>query len=144
MCGYTEYEDTDIDMDAHLWEDDYTVDKEPTCTANGSKSIHCARCGVTKDSTVIPVIDHTYGEWETVTPATCTENGVKKRVCTVCGYEQTDVTEAAHEWESTRTIDILHAPNTARIRSTAKIATQEKILKSFLGRSRLVRVGNAR
>ena len=29
-----------------------------------SKSIHCSRCDATKDSTVIPVTDHTYGEWE--------------------------------------------------------------------------------
>lgn len=30
VCSYTEYEDTDIDSDAHEWEEDYTIDKEPT------------------------------------------------------------------------------------------------------------------
>ena len=40
-CGYTEYDSTDIDLNAHLWEDDFTVDKEPTCTADGSRSINC-------------------------------------------------------------------------------------------------------
>lgn len=105
-CGYTEYEDTDIDPDAHEWEDDYTIDKEPTCTTEGSKSIHCSRCDATKDSTVIPVTDHTYGEWEVVTPSTCTENGVKKHACIHCGFEQTKIIEPAHEWEDSRTVDI--------------------------------------
>lgn len=105
-CGYTEYEDTDIDPDAHDWEEDYTIDKEPTCTTEGSKSIHCSRCDATKDSTVIPVTDHTYGEWEVVTPSTCTENGVKKHACIHCGFEQTKIIEPAHEWEDSRTVDI--------------------------------------
>lgn len=106
ICGYTEYEDTDIDPDAHDWEEDYTIDKEPTCTTEGSKSIHCSRCDATKDSTVIPVTDHTYGEWEVVTPSTCTENGVKKHACIHCGFEQTGIIEPAHEWEDSRTVDI--------------------------------------
>lgn len=106
ICGYTEYEDTDIDSDAHEWEEDYTIDKEPTCTTEGSKSIHCSRCDATKDSTVIPVTDHTYGEWEVVTPSTCTENGVKKHACIHCGFEQTEIIEPAHEWEDSRTVDI--------------------------------------
>lgn len=105
-CGYTEYEDTDIDSDAHEWEEDYTIDKEPTCTTEGSKSIHCSRCDATKDSTVIPVTDHTYGEWEVVTPSTCTENGVKKHACIHCSFEQTGIIEPAHEWEDSRTVDI--------------------------------------
>ena len=106
ICGYTEYEDTDIDPDAHEWEEDYTIDKEPTCTTEGSESIHCSRCDATKDSTVIPVTDHTYGEWEIVTPSTCTENGVKKHACIHCGFEQTEIIEPAHEWEDSRTVDI--------------------------------------
>lgn len=106
ICGYTEYEDTDIDPDAHEWEEDYTIDKEPTCTTEGSESIHCSRCDATKDSTVIPVTDHTYGEWEVVTPSTCTENGVKKHACIHCGFEQTEIIEPAHEWEDSRTVDI--------------------------------------
>lgn len=106
ICGYTEYEDTDIDPDAHEWEENYTIDKEPTCTTEGSKSIHCSRCDATKDSTVIPVTDHTYGEWEIVTPSTCTENGVKKHACIHCGFEQTEIIEPAHKWEDSRTVDI--------------------------------------
>ncbi|MBO5258930.1 MAG: Ig-like domain-containing protein [Agathobacter sp.] len=43
----------------HDWEDVYTVDKQPTCTVAGSKSIHCKYCSATKDSQVIPATGHT-------------------------------------------------------------------------------------
>lgn len=36
------------------WETEYRTDRQPTCTSEGSKSIHCRNCEVTKDSTVIP------------------------------------------------------------------------------------------
>lgn len=107
VCGYTEYDSTDVNPEGHVWNKDFTIDKEPTCTTEGSKSIHCSLCDATKDSTVIPVTEHTYGEWKTVTPSTCTENGVKKHACIRCGFEQTGIIDAAHDWESTRTIDIM-------------------------------------
>ncbi|MDE8718757.1 hypothetical protein PZH37_17375, partial [[Eubacterium] siraeum] len=69
-------------------------------------SIHCSRCVASKDSMVIPVTDHTYGEGEIVTPSTCTENGVKKHACIHCGFEQTKIIELAHEWEASRTVVI--------------------------------------
>jgi hypothetical protein len=44
----------------HEWEDDYTVDKEPTCTEEGSKSIHCKGCDEVKDVTPIPAKGHSF------------------------------------------------------------------------------------
>ena len=85
VCGYEEYRDTDFDPDNHTWEDHYTVDKEPTCTTEGSESIHCSKCGATKDSRVIPVIDHIRGEWEIDTEPTCTTEGSESIHCTMCG-----------------------------------------------------------
>lgn len=38
----------------HVWEANYTVDKEATYTETGSKSIHCATCSATKDVQIIP------------------------------------------------------------------------------------------
>lgn len=35
--------------------------------------------------------EHTWGEWEIVTPATTTAEGLKKRVCSECGEEETEV-----------------------------------------------------
>ena len=105
VCSYTEYADTDINPDAHLWEDDYTIDKEPTCVAEGSKSVHCSRCDATKDSTVIPLADHIYGEWETIKEATCTEDGSKKHSCINCGFEEETVITADHVWDTKTTTD---------------------------------------
>lgn len=104
-CGYTEYDSIDIDLNAHLWEDDFTVDKEPTCTADGSRSIHCSRCNATKDSETIPATAHQYGEWKVVKKATCTENGKRVRECANCGKNEEDIIPAAHIWDKKITVD---------------------------------------
>lgn len=104
-CGYTEYDSIDIDLNAHLWEDDFTVDKEPTCTADGSRSIHCSRCNATKDSEAIPATAHQYGEWKVVKKATCTENGKRVRECANCGKNEEDIIPSAHIWNKKITVD---------------------------------------
>lgn len=88
-----------------MWEDDYTIDKEPTCIEEGSKSVHCSRCDATKDSTVIPLADHIYGEWKTIKEATCTEDGSKKHTCINCGFEEETVITADHVWDTKTTTD---------------------------------------
>ena len=104
-CGYTEYDSIDIDLNAHLWEDDFTIDKEPTCTADGSRSIHCSRCNATKDSEAIPATAHQYGEWKVVKKATCTENGKRVRECANCGKNEEDIIPSAHIWDKKITVD---------------------------------------
>ncbi|WP_223924196.1 hypothetical protein [Enterococcus faecium] len=49
-------ETKDVEPNGHDWNEKYTVDKQPTTTEDGSKSIHCKSCNVVKDSTVIPAI----------------------------------------------------------------------------------------
>ena len=44
----------------HEWDQDHTIDKEPTCTENGSKSIHCKRCEEKKDSEEISATGHSF------------------------------------------------------------------------------------
>ena len=104
-CGYTEYDSIDIDLNAHLWEDDFTIDKEPTCTADGSRSIHCSLCNATKDSEAIPAAAHQYGEWKVVKKATCTENGKRVHECANCGKNEEDIIPAAHIWDKKMTVD---------------------------------------
>lgn len=48
----------------HQYSTELTVDKQPTCTEDGSQSYHCERCGDKKDSQVIPAIKHDWGEPE--------------------------------------------------------------------------------
>lgn len=72
----------------HDWNSYYTIDVEPTCNENGSKSIHCKTCDDTKSVVEIPATGaHTYGNW------VVDETDTKKmsRTCTVCG----DVEESA-------------------------------------------------
>lgn len=88
VCSYTEYEDTDIDSDAHEWEEDYTTDKEPTCTAAGSESIHCSLCDARKDIKEISPKGHDWSEWKTLVEPTITSEGKANRSCNVCGIKE--------------------------------------------------------
>ena len=83
VCGYAETEN--LNPLGHDWEDEFTVDKEATCTEDGSKSIHCKRCDAVKDSTVIPATGHDTEIVGTKEP-TCTEAGYTgDLVCKKCG-----------------------------------------------------------
>lgn len=88
VCSYTEYEDTDIDSDAHEWEEDYTTDKEPTCTAAGSESIHCSLCDARKDIKELSPKGHDWSEWKTLVEPTITSEGKEYRACNVCGIKE--------------------------------------------------------
>ena len=70
----------------HVW-GEYTVDKEATCTKEGSESIYCTICEAKKDGSTRPIAKkaHTPSEdYKTVTPATCTTDGLEAKYCTVC------------------------------------------------------------
>ncbi|MDE6110966.1 MAG: hypothetical protein K2F65_03505, partial [Eubacterium sp.] len=114
-CGYEESEA--IKAIGHSWDSNYTVDQEPTCTTDGSRSIHCHNCDEVKDREVIPATGHIFGDWEkhnetqhkrvckygdaeyqnhawndgeeTKAP-TATEAGEKTFTCTVCGETKTE------------------------------------------------------
>lgn len=91
VCSYTEYEDTNIDPDGHVWESDYTTDKEPTCTASGSESIHCSLCDARKDIKEISPKGHDWSEWKTLVEPTITSEGKANRSCNVCGVKEEKV-----------------------------------------------------
>lgn len=83
-CGF--FETRELDELGHDWADDFTVDKEATCTEDGSKFIHCKNCDATKDSTVIPAIGHIDTELRGAKPATCTDEGYTgNKYCKECG-----------------------------------------------------------
>lgn len=75
------------------------MDKEPTCTEDGSQSIHCANCDATKDSQAIPALGHDFGEWQTTKEPTCTEEGEQTRTCSRCNETETaPVSALGHIW----------------------------------------------
>lgn len=79
--------------------------KEATCTAEGRKKVYCTEpeCGAFVEE-VIPMKEHTPGEWEIVKEATCAERGIMQKTCTVCGtvIETQEIEKLPHtygEWE---------------------------------------------
>lgn len=78
----------EIDPHSHIWESDYTIDKEPTCTAAGSESIHCSLCDARKDIKEISPKGHDWSEWKTLVEPTITSEGKANRSCNVCGIKE--------------------------------------------------------
>ena len=79
-----------------------TDQQDPTCTESGYKDMECSNCGEKRHQRLAP-LGHSWGEWETVTPATTTTEGVKRRVCTRCGEEQLGkIDKLPHEHSYTR------------------------------------------
>ena len=92
----------------HVWNEDYTTDKEATCTEEGSESIHCSVCDAIDETTVraIPKKEHAYGDWTVTKEATCTEAGSREKVCADCGDTITEeISAKGHVWEEEYTVD---------------------------------------
>lgn len=96
-CGYVESEN--LDPLGHDWEEEATVDLEPLCDFDGSKSVHCTRCKATKDVEVIPALGHETGEWVTVEEPTCSSTGWQEATCSRCGATVgQEIPCLEHEW----------------------------------------------
>ena len=103
-CNNTRTES--IDAKGHAFSEEFTVDQEPSCTQEGSKSKHCVRCDEVTDVTSIPIIDHSFGEWEEISPSTCEDSGIKQRSCVACGYTESENLEPnGHDFEDDFTVD---------------------------------------
>ena len=72
-------------IEEHKWDSDYTIDKIPTCSEEGSKSIHCSLCTAKKDVETIEKKPHEYSDWNITKKPTYSEMGLKERVCGTCG-----------------------------------------------------------
>ena len=81
---------------AHTWNTEYTVDREASCTEEGSESIHCSICDEKKEGSerAIDKLEHTFGAWTLTKEPTATEPGIEERSCTLCGE-----TEQREYWE---------------------------------------------
>lgn len=76
----------------HIWSDEFTVDKEPTCNETGEKSIHCTVCGLKKAGSEQKIpIQHQFKPWITTT-GDCETPTRRYRYCRNCGYEEEEVT----------------------------------------------------
>ena len=68
------------------------ITKQPTCTAEGTKTKTCTQCGATVTET-IPKTSHKYAD--TVVAPTCTADGYTLHKCSVCGTSYKDNTTKA-------------------------------------------------
>ena len=91
----------------HSWNSSYTVDKKATCTAEGTKSIHCKDCTATKNSTSIPKAEHTVVTLAQK-PATCNSTGLTAgSKCSVCNetiVAQQTIDKLSHSYGSWKTV----------------------------------------
>ena len=69
---------------------------ESTCTTQGTaEGTFCTDCqSYVSGGELLPLIDHSYGDWYDVTNVTCTTNGSKTHKCSVCEYTETITTNA--------------------------------------------------
>ena len=77
----------DCENGIHAWANEPTVDVNPTCTTEGSKSVKCLACGASDTTTVesIDALGHTWDTKYTVDKAvTCLNDGQESIKCTVC------------------------------------------------------------
>ncbi|MBR5043975.1 MAG: hypothetical protein IKX66_01390, partial [Clostridia bacterium] len=100
---------------AHVW-GSFVVDIEPTCSASGTKSKYCTKCGAQDPDSITAVekIDHVESkDYTTDTPATCSAAGSESKHCTVCGeiiastVREIPADESAHvveTWSATPTL----------------------------------------
>ena len=95
-CGISEYRD--IEKTEHLYIEG--TSKESTCTEHGhTAGVYCKYChDVLEEESELPLKDHDYTDWETITPATCTNEGLEQKTCNSCGHKETrQIPKTSHE-----------------------------------------------
>ena len=68
----------------HEYETEWTVDKEASCTEEGSQSHHCKRCENKTDMTVIEKKDHILEKTEAKAATHLTEGNIAYWTCQIC------------------------------------------------------------
>ncbi len=97
-CDYVVSGAEEIPALGHNW-GNWTETAAPTCTASGTETRTCARCGENETRT-INALGHDYHD--TVTPPTCTEQGFTTHTCSRCGdsYVDSYVAALGHSWDA--------------------------------------------
>lgn len=74
-----------IDKLPHTPSTEWVVEREATCSAEGLKVKKCTVCGETCEEEAIPTVDHSFGDWKTISGSVWDNPIVKERTCSVCG-----------------------------------------------------------
>lgn len=71
-----------------------------TCTKNGSIINQCTLCGEILSTTVLPALEHNFGDWMVAIEATCHQVGVSEKTCNLCGFKETSqIEKMTHEFD---------------------------------------------
>ena len=94
-CGTVMQEAIVIPATNHTWDTEYTVDRESTCTENGSKSIHCTVCGDLQEGSEVslPIKGHEYAK-KLTKAAKPGVNGTMLNACANCSDSYTTIIAA--------------------------------------------------
>lgn len=142
-CGETKKEP--VNKSGHAWDRTYTVDKKPTCTEAGMKSIHCNQCGAMTDVQTIPPVGHTWNHEAyvvTVQPTVFTE-GQKERTCTACGKKEVQKISKLKPTAKLNTGSIvLQVKQTTTKVTVSGLAKGDKIKSWKSSNTRIVKVSN--
>ena len=99
VCGEVFAEQTEIAALDHLW-DEGKVTLEPTCGADGVRTVTCQRCGEAYTEVLPATGEHRFGQWITYNPGDCETPDSQQRVCTVCGLQEyRDGLFGHHDWD---------------------------------------------
>ena len=85
LCGEVLIPQTETAPSKGHTEGEWIIDKEVTCTSNGSKHKECTVCGDTLETSEIVAIEHVAGEWIVDIEATASAPGEQHKECGVCG-----------------------------------------------------------
>lgn len=79
-CDYSNY--IEINQKGHS-PSEWIIDEEATYTENGLKHKDCLECGDLLETSIVPMLTHSYVS--VVTAPTCTKKGYTTHTCTECG-----------------------------------------------------------
>lgn len=101
-CGFKETDG--VNETNHDWEQEAVFEQNVTCTQDGSKSIHCKKCGATKNSIIVYALGHKFGNYVSDKNGTCIKDGTKTAKCERCN-EKVTITDpgskTAHNYKTT-------------------------------------------
>ncbi|MCL2641988.1 MAG: dockerin type I domain-containing protein [Candidatus Bathyarchaeota archaeon] len=80
-CVHSYTESIPVNPDNHVGGSYEAVITEATCEVEGLMGIYCSDCNKLLETRSIGPLDHVWGEWVIVVPATCVGVGQEKRVC---------------------------------------------------------------
>lgn len=129
VCFCGEEEIFIIEPEGHEYSTEWTIDVEPTCKQEGSKSHHCIYCGDRADITAIMTTDHNY-ELKVIEDA---HPHTALYQCSYCGATKTEETTVSDCLECNFIVTYVQETNSYKLVSYIGTATDVVIPAKYNG-----------